>query len=361
MRCRLRRCNPNDLFLSALATLIALIPCAAAAEATKPATNQAAATQATRDRASLAVLPLDANLQKPKDAGAMLAQVLATRLSAQGDYTVVDRADLEAVLEEQELRLAGLVDPDPQKAAEVGKLIGADLLITGRIVENDNQRYAFCKAISVDTSELKGFFITLDADAPLPQIAQTLHHRLKKELPGWARTLIPEAERGPTLVERLASLLDKRVKPKVAVVVTEQHRNVEAIDPAVETELTRILGQAGVSLVAVPEPTRKAILDGSKDYTSLSRKLNGARYLIRGEAFSENAGQVKGLTVAAARAELEIIDLKKGTLVAGDAATTRIPDLANHLAAKSALQTAAQRLAKKMFPDWARHLPETNQ
>lgn len=318
------------------------------------------ATQPTDHQPSLAVLPLEANLDKPKNAGEMLAQVLSTRLAAQGQYTVVDRSDLDRVLKEQEVRLAGLVDP--QKAAEVGKLIGAELLITGRIVKNEDQLYAFCKAISVETSELKGFFITLDGNAGLPKIAHKLSGRLAEALPTWSKALIPEPKRGPTLVQKLKNQLQERGKPKVAVVVTEQHRAPQqAIDPAVETEMSRILEEAGVSLAAVPAPIRRRIADGPKDCGSLAHKLNGAGYLIHGEAFSEVAGEVKGLTVAVARAELKIVDLKKAQVIATESATARVPDLAEHLAAKSALQKTANQIARKMLPGWIDQLPKGNQ
>lgn len=341
---------------------VALVKCptlaaAANAPATQPA--NAAATKPTGHQPNLAVLPLEANLDKPENAGDMLAQVLATRLAAQGEYTVIDRSDLDRVLKEQEVRLSGLVDP--KKAAEVGKLIGAELLITGRIVKNEDQLYAFCKAISVETSELKGFFITLDGQAGLAQIVDQLTGRLTKALPEWSSTLIPEPKRGPTLVQKLKKQLQGRVTPKVAVVVTEQHRAPQqAIDPAVQTEISRLLEKAGVSLVAVPEKLREAIISGSEDYGALADKLAGAGYLIHGEAFSEPAGEVKGLTVAVARAELKIVDLKKERVIVSNSATARVPDLAEHLAAKSALQQAANQLARKLLPGWVEKLPKTD-
>jgi uncharacterized protein with PIN domain len=315
------------------------------------------ATQPDDDQPSLAVLPLEANLETPKNAGEMLAQVLSTRLAAQGQYTVVDRSDLDRVLKEQEVRLSGLVDP--KKATEIGKLIGAELLITGRIVKNENQLYAFCKAISVETSELKGFFITLEGDAKLPQIAQKLSSRLTQSLPKWSKSLIPEPRRRPTLVQKLKQQLQGRVNPKVAVVVTEEHRAPQqAIDPAVQTEISRIFEEAGVSVIAVPEKLREAIISGVNDYGTLAHKLNGPDFLIQGEAFSEAAGEVEGLTVAVARAELKIVDLTKEQVIATDSATARVPDLAEHLAAKSALQQASNQLARKILPDWIDQLPK---
>jgi len=308
---------------------------------------------------TIAILPLESNLKQPENSGELIGQVLSLRIAAEGQYTMVDRSDLDKVIEEQKIRLSGMVDPD--EAAEVGNMLGAHLLITGRIVKDAGQLYLFCKAISVETSELKGFFLTLDSDAQLPQITQKLTSRLTQVLPKWSKALIPEREQQTPLAERLKEILDDRKLGKVAVVTTEEHRGTPIIDPAVQTELTRILKEAGVSLVAVPKASRETVLEGVKDYGRLRQQLDGARYLIHGEAFSENAGQVQGLVAAVARVELQIVDLRTEQVFAADSDTARVPDLAPHLAAKTALKHATTQLADKMLPDWAKALPNADE
>ncbi len=63
--------------------------------------------------------------------GRAAADELATQLVQSGKYTVIERAQLEAILREQSLGASGAVTP--ATAAKVGKLLGVQLLLTGSI------------------------------------------------------------------------------------------------------------------------------------------------------------------------------------------------------------------------------------
>lgn len=58
--------------------------------------------------------------------------VIATRLAQDPDCNVVDRQRLDALVSEYALTLAGIVDQ--QTAVQVGKLIGADTVVTGQLI-----------------------------------------------------------------------------------------------------------------------------------------------------------------------------------------------------------------------------------
>lgn len=62
-----------------------------------------------------------------------LAQMVSDRLANDPALTVVERARLEEVLEEQDLQSSGYVDPST--AVELGRLIGADILVMGSLNE----------------------------------------------------------------------------------------------------------------------------------------------------------------------------------------------------------------------------------
>jgi len=63
--------------------------------------------------------------------GRAAADELATQLVQSGKYTVIERAQLDSILQEQNLGASGAVTP--ATAAKVGKLLGAQLILTGSI------------------------------------------------------------------------------------------------------------------------------------------------------------------------------------------------------------------------------------
>ena len=68
-----------------------------------------------------------------QDLGNLAADQLTTRLVNAGPFTVLERQQLAAVLEEQGFHLTGQVDPD--QLAEIGRIAGVDYLITGSVTQ----------------------------------------------------------------------------------------------------------------------------------------------------------------------------------------------------------------------------------
>ena len=69
--------------------------------------------------------------------GAAAAQdVFVTELVKSGKYRVVDREQLEALMQEKHLTLSG--DVDPKTAVKIGKLLGVNYLMTGAVTEYGN-------------------------------------------------------------------------------------------------------------------------------------------------------------------------------------------------------------------------------
>jgi len=67
------------------------------------------------------------------DIGKGVADMLVTALVESKKFLVVERTELEQVLNEQGLGQSGLVTP--QSAAKVGQLLGAEMLVTGSVTE----------------------------------------------------------------------------------------------------------------------------------------------------------------------------------------------------------------------------------
>ena len=62
-----------------------------------------------------------------------MADMLITELVKSGKYTVIERGEIDQIMQEQNLGMSGRVTP--QSAAEIGKLLGVELAIMGAVTE----------------------------------------------------------------------------------------------------------------------------------------------------------------------------------------------------------------------------------
>lgn len=73
-------------------------------------------------------------------------------LSANGTFTMVERKDMQKILKELALADTGLVDE--ASAAKMGKMLGAKIIISGRLYEKKGQYEIFIKMFRVETGEV---------------------------------------------------------------------------------------------------------------------------------------------------------------------------------------------------------------
>jgi curli biogenesis system outer membrane secretion channel CsgG len=94
---------------------------------------------AQSDKPRIAVLEFEAKADQQwygwwQDAGAAAIQdVIVTELVKAGRFRVIERSQLEAILREKNLALAG--DVDASTAVKAGKLLGVKYLLTGAVTE----------------------------------------------------------------------------------------------------------------------------------------------------------------------------------------------------------------------------------
>src|SRR3954462_14152495 len=121
----MRRPSPGFAFLLLLALALA-VPGPAAAQGAKP---------------RVAVLAFQNNSTWSwwgDNLGGAAADEMATQLVQSGKFTVLERAQLGALLSEQELGASGRVAPGT--AAKIGKVLGVQLLLTGSITQFSIER-----------------------------------------------------------------------------------------------------------------------------------------------------------------------------------------------------------------------------
>jgi Ca2+-binding EF-hand superfamily protein len=82
-----------------------------------------------------------------------------------GSVSIVDRSDIDKVMSELELQLSGAVATNDTNAVKVGKLSGADIIVTGTISLVGKKYYLNVRLITVDTGDILGSSVA-SADSP---------------------------------------------------------------------------------------------------------------------------------------------------------------------------------------------------
>jgi hypothetical protein len=278
---------------------------------------------------TVAVFDFDSKDEGVRDLGSKVATLLNANLSADPQILTVERADLEKVLGEQELGLSGTVTPD--SAAKVGKLTGAKVLVTGRVFKADDELIIVAKIIGTETSRVYGEMVKGRGSASLTDMSAELAKKIAADVTQKADTLIATAMTPEQQIEKIKKELGHKKRPTVSVKITEQHIGQHVIDPAAQTEFSLILERCGFPL---------------KDEGSDER----AQVEITGEAFSEFGLRKGNLQSCRGRIEIKVRDHATGEIIAVDRQTSVAVDVAEHIAAKTALQNGAAQLAARILP-----------
>jgi ankyrin repeat protein len=129
--------------------------------------------------------------------------------------------------------------------------------------------------------------------------------------------------------------------PTIAVVVTEEHLQTRPVatvpDPAAETEIKRLLTQAGVTVKDLPSnelaPWARRLREDQR--APWPQGLDGVDVVITGEAFSEFGARIGNLFSCVGRAGINVIRRGDGRIELAERTTTRGIDLAENIAGKN--------------------------
>lgn len=278
---------------------------------------------------TVAVLDFDSSDEAVSGLGPKVATLVSANLSAEPQIITVERSDLKKILGEQELGLSGTVSPD--SAAKVGQLTGAKVLVTGRVFEAGDQMILVAKTIGTETSRVYGELVSGPADAPITDLSAQLAKKIAADIVARGDTLVAAVESPEERVDKIKKELGNQKRPVVSVKIPEMHYGQYVIDPAAQTELAMILQQCGFTVVD-------------------SASTNRPDIEITGEAFSEFGMQKGNLISCRARIEITARDAASGHLLDEDRQTSVAVDLAEHIAAKTALENGADELAERLLP-----------
>jgi hypothetical protein len=283
---------------------------------------------------TVAVLDFDSSAESVQGLGGQVATLISANLSAQAQIMTVERADLDKLLGEQELGLSGNVTPD--SAAKVGQLTGAKVLVTGRVFEAGNQLILVAKTIGTETSRVYGEIVSGPANAPITDLSAQLAQKIAADITAKGDTLVATVESREDRIAKIKKELGGQKLPVVSVKIPEQHFGTFVIDPAAQTELSLILQQCGFTVVDESSTNRPDIE-------------------ITGQAFSEYGMRKGNLISCRARIEIKARDIASGAILDVDRQTSVAVDIAEHVAAKTALQNGMDDLAERLVPKLVSH------
>jgi TolB-like protein/regulator of RNase E activity RraB len=278
----------------------------------------------------VAILPFQERGADVKDQGAKVTDLLFANLAANPQVVLVDREDIKKLLEEHELNLSGLVNPD--QATKVGHLTGAKILVTGSVLQVDTKLYLIAKVIGTETSRVVGASVKGNVRDDLGKLVDNLGDEIVKTVSKRADDLVAKPVSREDRVATLKKKLGDAKRPALLIEIPEHHVGQPTIDPAAQTEVTLFSTESGFKVIDAKEGNKK-----------------DADVLLQGEAFSELAVRHGNLISVKARLELKAIDRATGQVLAIDRETTVAVDLTEQIAAKNALQQAGAALAERLL------------
>lgn len=100
-------------------------------------------------RPALVVSVIENKTTNPEMDKVNLVDRLVTTLTETRQFRVIERQKMEEMLKEQKFQMSGLTDPT--KASEIGKMLGADLMIFGSVTRADQKKVDKFSYDEVDT------------------------------------------------------------------------------------------------------------------------------------------------------------------------------------------------------------------
>jgi len=278
---------------------------------------------------TVAVFDFQSTDESVKELAPKIATLLNAHLSTKDNLILVERAELDKALGEQEFGLSGTVSADT--AAKVGHLTGAKVLVTGKVMKIDKDVMLVAKVIGTETSRVYGETAKAPAGSPMDQLAAQLANKILRTVTTKADTLVAKVPTREDRVQSIKTNLKEARRPAVSISLPERHFGAPVVDPAAETEMSLILQQAGFQIVD-EKSTRKADVE------------------ITGEAFSAFALRRGNLVSCKARVELKARATADGKILTVDREISVAVDTTEQTSAKTALQNAAAELTSRIAP-----------
>jgi TolB-like protein len=266
-----------------------------------------------------------------KGYGQKVSDVLFASLAVHPNIYLVDRQEINKIVNEYQLNLSGMVNPN--HAVQVGQLTGTKILISGTITEIDNTLLLIAKIIGTETSRVFGASVKGYSSDDILPLVEKLADKVVSTISQRSKQIVPPFKKEKDVIQSINNTLGEKQRPKVTVRISERHLGQATIDPAAETEI-----------MAICQQTKFPVFDSD------SPQANRADIIIKGEGFSEFAGRRGDLISVKARLEVKALNASTGEIIAVDRQTIVKVDLAEQIAGKRALEQAAAVIAHRLLP-----------
>jgi hypothetical protein len=189
----------------------------------------------------VAILPfrVDVDDDGIKAKGHEIAVLLNTSLLQNESIMLVERAQIDAILSEQELGLSGLVDGE--SAAKIGHLLGAKVLVTGQVMVDQKDLVFAAKIIGVETGVVMGVTESMSMKGSIETLSNSMAKRMGNLFENKGHSLIAKPVESEDLLEKLLPYVDGRDLPSVTIDLLEKRFNKGVEQSVVETELAYYL------------------------------------------------------------------------------------------------------------------------
>jgi len=299
--------------------------------------------------------------QTDKNIAAMVVDLLTVKMLASEHVMLVERQEIERIMDELKLSRTGLVKAD--EAAQVGKLTGAKLLITGSVFKVDNDLYLIAKVVGTETSRLAGASVKGPANSDLGELVDKLASELDIVIGKKVETLLPKIE---SEVDWIASLKNQIAGKKLsAVTVNFQPPSAEGLvgtppflfsdtkapgKPSVPLSLSKSGSASKLELAARTEMERLLKEVGFEVISSDHPNSKRADIAIVGESKSEFAFRRGDWITMRCRIDVQVRSQSEGKVLASDSETIMVCDLTEQLAAAAGLQDGIRKVARRLVP-----------
>ena len=298
-------------------------------------------------RAGTTVAVSASNFANDKDgAAAFVFEVLQTELAAKPGIELVDRKKLHDVLAEQGLGAGGFTG---EKAAQVGKLVGAGYYVFADSLVAGNKVAVTCRVVQVETGLLQPVLVPVGRDEDPMVAGARAGKQVADAIAKLAGRAAAEEKQAPEF-----KLPANAVLPVIAMRIPEASATPQQRrpDPAAEKALESFFLRHGFKLVQLSRPSQSVDaatpalhLEGPAHEALLAEARDkGAGVIILGIATSDRATQIGQFSAARARVELAAVDARTSKVLAATSGYGTGTDLSAFVAEKKAIESAANSL-----------------
>jgi len=273
--------------------------------------------------------------------GRLWPTFVSTQLSTLDDLVIVSREKVAKVLEEHPFERSDL--QVAAKRIEVGRLLGARFLLTGKGFRLGEKILVTTEIVNTETGTMRGLIVEFPGSTSGREIMTSVCRTLKEKLPAKIAELKSAGRRTLGPLEMVRDRLGTAGR-KWLVATAEQYKGQAAIDPAIQKELEHLLSGADQKVKSLQAAVARAVLEGKQEIVAAAEQAEYDFYVLA-DGVSEAATKLKeNLVACEASVRIKIVDARTGKVLASGSLGDRATDLQEPGAATKSLRGATRRL-----------------